>query len=270
MPTKKDIMMPEAYLTIDDSPTQHTIALTDFLVSRDVPAIYFCRGDMMEQYGLASLIDAIRKGIVLGNHAYHHYRASQKPFEVTVDEIRSTEKLINQAYAEAGVVRGKKYFRFPHIDRGAGGWIIDYNQLSAEDRDDVIAVFSDGINIDLAEPTPEMVEKKEKLQAFLKEEGYSPLNDGITFPWYQGELAAAIDMPYTYSTSDWMLLNRHKGKWPYKSLEDLKVKIDEDRWLKDTHSRHIFLAHDKDEIEIVTRDLIDHSLAKGFKFLPIP
>lgn len=263
--------MREAYLTIDDSPSVHTVALTDFLVSRGVPAIYFCRGDMMEEYGLSSLIDAVRKGIVLGNHAYHHYRASQQPFEVYVDEIRQTEKLIDQAYAEAGVKRGLKYMRFPHIDRGAGGWIIDYNKLSPEDRDDVIAVFSDGLNIDLTPPTAEMIEKKEKLQVFLKGEGFSALShDGINFPWYQGELAASIDMPYTYSTSDWMLLDRHKGKWPYKTLEDLKVKIEQDRWLSQTDSRHIILAHDKDEIEIVVRDLIDHCLEQGIKFIPLP
>lgn len=268
---KKEQKMREAYLTIDDSPCEHTVALTDFLVSRDVPAIYFCRGDMMEQNGLAALVDAVRKGIVLGNHAYHHYRASQTPFEVYVDEIRGTEKMIDQAYIEAGVERGKKYFRFPHIDRGTGGWIIDYDKLSAEDRDDVIAVFSDGLNIDLTPPTAEMLEKKAKLQSFLKAEGFSALGaDGITFPWYQGELAEAIDMPYTYSLSDWMLLGRHQGKWPYKTIEDLKVKIEKDRWLNQPNSRNIILAHDKDEIEIFVRDLVDHCLEQGIKFIPLP
>jgi peptidoglycan/xylan/chitin deacetylase (PgdA/CDA1 family) len=268
---KEGISMREAYLTIDDSPSVHTVALTDFLVSRGVPAIYFCRGDMMEQNGLGALVDAVRKGIVLGNHAYHHYRASEHAFDVYVGEIRETEKLIDQVYTEAGVKRGRKYFRFPHIDRGAGGWIIDYNQLSEADRADVIAVFSDGLNINLTPPTPEMLEKKAKLQAFLKAEGFSPLlSEGITFPWYQGELAHSIDMPYTYSISDWMLLNRHKGKWPYKSLDDLKVKIDQDRWFNQTNSRHIILAHDKDEIEIVIRDLVDHCLEQGVKFIPLP
>lgn len=264
-------MQREAYLTIDDSPSAHTDALTDFLVQREVPALLFCRGDMMAENGLSSLSRAVQKGIVLGNHAWHHYRASQKPFEVYVDEIRSTETLIDQAYRDAGVARTNKYFRFPHIDRGTGGWIIDYNLLNEADREDVIAVFSDGLNIDLTPPDAEMIEKKERIQRFLKEEGFSRFpSNGITFSWYRGELEEAIDVPYTYSTSDWMLLDRHKGKWPYKTLDDLKVKIEQDKWLQDAKSRHIFLAHDKDEIEIVTRDLVDHSLKTGIKFLPIP
>lgn len=262
--------MTSAYLTIDDSPSPHTESLTDFLVERGVPAILFCRGDMMEERGLGSLSRAVSAGLTLGNHAYHHYRASQQSLEVYFEEIRSTEKLIEKAYAEAGVTRDRKYFRFPHIDRGTGGWIIDYTQLDAKDRDDVIAVFSDGLNIDLTRPSPELWEKKARLQEFLRQEGYSPLPANITFPWYEGELSEAVDMPYTYSFSDWMLLNRHKGKWPYKTLDDLKQKIDTDRWLNNPGSEHIILAHDKDEIEVVLRELVDHCLSREINFLPIP
>ncbi len=263
--------MKAAYLTIDDSPSQHTDDLTDFLVERGVPALLFCRGDMMAQNGLNALVRAIDKGIVLGNHAYHHYRASEQSYDVYVDEIRETEKLIDQAYAEAGAERGAKYFRFPHIDRGTAGWIIDYNQLPEPERQAVIEIFSDGINISLDPPTAEMIDKKERLQEFLVAEGFSAFpSAGITFPWYQGELARAIDVPYTYSFSDWMLLGRHRGNWPYQNLEDLKQKIDADRWLQQPGSVNIILAHDKDEIEIVVRDLVDHCLAQEIEFLPIP
>lgn len=263
--------MKAAYLTIDDSPSAHTDDLTDFLVERGVPALLFCRGDMMEKNGLNALVRAIDKGIVLGNHAYHHYRASEQTFEVYVEEIRATEKLIEQAYAEANVTRDNKYFRFPHIDRGTGGWIIDYNQLSEDERADVIEIFSDGLNISLTPPTPEMIQKKEHLQDFLSAEGFTPFPaEGISFPWYQGELARAVDVPYTYSFGDWMLLSRHKGKWPYKSLDDLRNKIDADRWLQATQNVNIILAHDKEEIDVVVRDLIDHCLEQDITFLPIP
>ena len=94
--------------------------------------------------------------------------------------------------------------------------------------------------------------------------------EGISFPWYQGELARAVDVPYTYSFGDWMLLSRHKGKWPYKSLDDLRNKIDTDRWLQATQNVNIILAHDKEEIDVVVRDLIDHCLERDITFLPIP
>lgn len=263
--------MKAAYLTIDDSPSTHTDELTDFLVERGVPALLFCRGDMMEKNGLNALVRAIDKGIVLGNHAYHHYRASEQPLGVYVEEIRATEALLDRAYDEAGVARENKYFRFPHIDRGTGGWIIDYNQLNDTDRADVIAVFSDGLNISLEPPTEEMIAKKGLLQEFLSQEGYTVFPaDGITFPWYRGELERAIDVPYTYSLSDWMLLKRHAGKWPYKTLADLKQKILDDRWLQTPGSVNIILAHDKEEIDTVVRDLIDYCLDQDIQFLPIP
>lgn len=263
--------MKAAYLTIDDSPSAHTDELTDFLVERGVPALLFCRGDMMEKNGLNALVRAIDKGIVLGNHAYHHYRASEQPLGIYIEEIRKTEALLERAYDEAGVVRDNKYFRFPHIDRGTGGWIIDYNQLNDSDRADVIAVFSDGLNISLEPPTSEMIAKKGLLQEFLSSEGYTAFPaDGITFPWYRGELERAIDVPYTYSLSDWMLLKRHAGKWPYKTLADLKQKILDDRWLQTPGSVNIILAHDKEEIDTVLRDLIDYCLDQDIQFLPIP
>ena len=263
--------MRTAYLTIDDSPSPHTDDLTDFLVERGVPALYFCRGDSILEFGASSLIRAAERGIVLGNHAFHHYRASEQPFEVYADEIRKTEDLIERIYHEARVERGARYFRFPHIDRGTAGWLIDYNRLDPVTRDDVIAVFSDGLNISLDPPTEAQIMQKARLQKFLKDEGFSQFPaTGITFPWYQGEMAEAVDVLYTYSTSDWMLLNRHKGKWPYKTPDDLKAKIDADIWLQSEASRHIILAHDKDEIEILTRDLIDHCLEQDIDFLPIP
>jgi peptidoglycan/xylan/chitin deacetylase (PgdA/CDA1 family) len=264
--------MCEAYLTIDDSPSPHTKAMTDFLVERGVPALLFCRGDMIAECGRESLIYAVQHGLVLGNHAYHHYRASEQPFDVIAKDIMDTEALIDQVYAEAGVARGARYFRFPHIDRGAGGWIIDYDRLSPQGRDDVIAVFADGLNINLTPPTPAQLEQKRKLQDFLKDQGFSPFPAGrINFSWYRDtELATAIDVPYTYSLADWMLLDRHKGKWPYATIEDLKTKIDDDKWLSQDGSCHIFLAHDKDQIEIVLRDLVDHCLNREIGFLPIP
>lgn len=264
--------MREAWLTIDDSPSPHTAALADFLTERGVPALLFCRGDMMEEFGLGALTRAIERGLVLGNHAWHHYRASEVTLATMIEEIRKTEALIEQAYRQAGVIRKNRYFRFPHLDRGAGGWIFDYNSLDPSIRQEVISIFADGLNIDLTPPTEEQIRKKAELQTFLRAEGFNQFPaEGVSFPWYrETELATACDVTYTFSTSDWMLLDRHRGKWAYRTADDLKIRIDRDLWLNRTDSRHIILAHDKDQIETLLCDLIDHCLSREIIFLPIP
>ncbi len=259
--------MRNAYLTIDDTPSPHTDALIDFLVARDVPAILYVRGDMMEQHGTQSVIRAIQKGFVIGNHLYNHLRSSEISFESVCDEILKTQKIIDICYAEAGVKQPFKLIRFPHLDRGSGGWIVNYDTYEEPDRSEIVKLFSDGINIDLTKPSEKLFDHKAKIEGFLKQENFvaAPFQ-GITLPWHKGEVAGSIDALYTYSTSDWMLLGRHKGKWPYKTLDDLKRKIDEDKNLNHPTSSHIILAHDKDEIENVLPDLVDHLLRKQFNF----
>jgi peptidoglycan-N-acetylglucosamine deacetylase len=259
--------MRNAYLTIDDTPSPHTDALTDFLVSRNVPAILYVRGDMMEQHGTQSVVRAIQKGFVIGNHLYNHYRSSEISFEDVCAEILQTQKMIDACYAQAGTNQPLKLIRFPHLDRGSGGWIVNYDAYDEPHRSEIIKLFSDGINIDLKKPSEELFNHQRKIARFLKEEGFVPAPfNGVTLPWYRGEVAESIDALYTYSTSDWMLLDRHKGKWPYKTLDDLKRKIDEDKNLNDPTSAQIILGHDKDEIENVLPDLVDHLLRKQFNF----
>lgn len=256
----------EAYLTIDDSPSAHTRELTAALKERDVPAILFCRGDGLER-NPEPVIEAIRGGFIIGNHAYSHTRFSTLSFEQCVSEIERTEKLVAAAHTAAGVVRRGKYFRFPHMDRGAGGWIVDYDAVPAH-RDALVKLFADGLNISLTPPSAEQTRKKEKLQQYLKENGFTAPFPPAAFPWCaETEIATAIDAMFTYSTSDWMITARHAGKWPYKTIEDLKQKMDNDPWLWRNDSRHIILAHDHNEILAATIALTDYLLDKGFKFL---
>jgi hypothetical protein len=80
-------------------------------------------------------------------------------------------------------------------------------------------------------------------------------------------MAEAIDAMFTFSTSDWMLTERHKGKWPYKTIADLCRKMDDDPYLSRTDSAHIILSHDDpDNLNPVTEALINHLRGKGFAF----
>jgi len=220
-------MKRRAYLTIDDSPSPATGRLCAFLAAEAIPALLYCRGDYLAQ-DIAGAAAAIKSGMVLGNHSYSHTRASQLSLDAAKDEIVRTEALLDQAYDMAGAVRPGKYFRFPHMDRGAGGLVVDYDAAGIH-KDKLMALFGGGLNIDLTPPAPALVEKKQALQDFLHGEGFTVPFRGINHDWYvQSEMARAIDAMFTYSTSDWMITARHRGKWPYRNLDDLKIKIDTD------------------------------------------
>lgn len=256
----------KAYLTVDDSPSARTDDLIDALAADNIPALLFCRGDRLEE-SPASIVRAIKKGFVIGNHAYSHTRFSTLSFKQCVEEIEKTEALIDAAYEIAGALRPGKYFRFPHMDRGAGGWVVDYDAVP-ECREALLKLFGDGLNIDLKPPSAEMLGKKAALQDYLKKSGFKPPCPKPSFPWYvKTEMAAAVDAMFTYSTSDWMITRRHAGKWSYKTLVDLKNKIDNDPWLWHESSAHIVLAHDQDETAATALALIGHMKDGGFEFL---
>jgi peptidoglycan/xylan/chitin deacetylase (PgdA/CDA1 family) len=276
------MMVKTAYMTIDDSPTYDTDRLTDFLVERNVPAVLFCIGSAyadldIQCQGMEQLPDpivrAIEKGFVVGNHTYTHRRSSDLPYDTVIAEIEKTETLIEAMYRKAGKARTHKLLRFPHIDRGAGGWIVDYN-AAGQYGETLMELFDKGLNIKLDPPSAEQVEKKAKIQDYLAREGFSTdVFGGVTFPWYvDTEMAAARDSLYTFSTSDWMMNPDFKAlgrTWLYNTIDELKQKIDEDRWLNSTDSANIVLAHDHNNMFGATTALIDHLLAKNIRFLPV-
>jgi peptidoglycan-N-acetylglucosamine deacetylase len=266
--------MPDAYLTIDDSPSRDTDRLVDFLTARGVPAIFFVRGAFMEENDkFASIVRAIRQGILIGNHSHAHDRTSVIGLAAQAAQIRDTERLIEKAYRAADAARPGKYIRFPHMDRGMGGWIVDFDTVPADHRAYVESLFWDGLRVETtARPPEEQFTLRARMQDWLRQEGFAQLpTPGVAHPWFmESEMAEAVDAMYTFSTSDWMLTPRHKGNWPYKTLDDLRKKIDEDAWLQRADSAHIVLAHDDREDSLgITSALIDHMRHTGFRFLPM-
>jgi peptidoglycan/xylan/chitin deacetylase (PgdA/CDA1 family) len=261
--------MRKALLTIDDSPSQDSDELTLFLQANNVPAVFFCRGDRLKD-NPEPMVRAVERGFVIANHAFNHRRASQITFEEAKTEILDTERLIENIYQQAGKPQPAKYFRFPHMDRGAGGWVVDYDAVPVHSTA-LKTLFADGLNVTLDPPSAEQVEKKRLLQEFLRVAGFTRLpSDDITHKWFTDtEMAHAVDAMFTFSTSDWMLTARHLGKWPYKSIEDLKQKIDDDPWLNTPGSANIILAHDQPEVLPTVKALVTHMLHKNFTFTPV-
>lgn len=265
--------MRKAYLTIDDSPSKHTDELVDFLVARNIPAILYVRGEFLEDERMfLKIVRAIKKGMLIGNHSYAHERISVIGYDAQVKQILKTQQLIDDAYAVAGKNQPIKTFRFPHMDRGTAGWIVDFDQADEIYRDHLKNLFWEGIRVETTEkPDINYFNLKDNLQDWLADEGFQILpTPGVTHPWFlNSEMNDAVDAMYTFSTSDWMLTPRHKGQHVYKTIDDLKAKIDSDPWLQKEDSAHIILAHDdrEDSLEITT-SLIDHFLKRGFEFLP--
>lgn len=260
--------MPKAYLTIDDGPSEKFEALIDFLSGRDVPAVFFNRGDMMEKRP-ESVIYGVKKGYLMANHAYSHTRASQLSFEDVCAEIRQTEEILDDLYEQADVRRPGKFFRFPYLDRGMGPWLVEPEAFNENCKQAHYDLLEKGLGHVPAEPDTDQTQNKRQLQEFLQEEGFDNLPiENVMVPWYAGtEMADAIDSLCTFSTSDWALTERHIGKQGFETIDDLKEKIDKDSWLHDESSNHIVLAHDIAEIYDVTTALVDYFLARGFEFL---
>lgn len=105
-----------AYLTIDDSPSLHMSERIRFLSDRGIQAIWFCRGDYLEERPEMA-IQALRAGQILGNHSWDHAYFSKLTLEQAADQIDRTDAILEKLHEEAGVPRKLKAFRFPYEDR---------------------------------------------------------------------------------------------------------------------------------------------------------
>ncbi len=143
-------ILSKIYLTIDDSPSVHMDKKIDFLVSKNIPAVFYARGEYVSKHP-DQIINAIDNGFLIGNHSYTHPYFSEISLEECIEEIARTEKLIDECYEAAGKLRPCKIVRFPFADRGAGP--------RAKEATSVIERH-----------------KVSKLQSFLLENHFQPLN----------------------------------------------------------------------------------------------
>jgi peptidoglycan/xylan/chitin deacetylase (PgdA/CDA1 family) len=240
--------MSSCYLTIDDSPSPYTDKMIDYLVQNNIPAILFVRGHLLAN-DPAPIIRAIKHGFIIGNHSYAHRPFGALSYEESVTDIEKCEALIDQAYKDAGVTREGKYFRFPYLDRGDGNRIErHFESVTDMDMD---------INADA---------RVQKLQHYLLGAGYTqPFQ--TTHPIYQNpSIADAADCLMTYTSFDWMMTKRHAGKYNYKTIGDLKRRID-DANIHDYDGNILIFHDDRDDILSTFKSLIDYMIFKGYKFL---
>lgn len=111
MPVRK------AYLTIDDAPNKDFRNKVEFLSYERIPALFFCWGENIQKYE-DDLIYAIKSGFVLGNHSWSHLHFSDLTLDECKNEIKLTDKFIDEIYRKSGLPRPAKFFRFPYFDCG--------------------------------------------------------------------------------------------------------------------------------------------------------
>ncbi|HQS84054.1 MAG: hypothetical protein B7Y25_06450 [Alphaproteobacteria bacterium 16-39-46] len=213
------------FLTIDDAPSKHMKKKVDFLSARKIPAVFFCRGEFMPRHE-EFVIEAIQKGFLIGNHSFTHHYFSEIPLEQCFDEILKTEKLIEACYEKANSQRPSKAFRFPFGDRGGK---------------------EKGLNVER--------DKVQKLQNFLKELGFEPLDFNPKTP------DKFIDALWDWDTEDYK-------ENLIKNPDEYQKKLEE-FWEKSKDKTHVLLHHDFDHTHHLFEITMNFLFEKRVQFLPI-
>lgn len=221
-----------AYLTIDDAPSKDFRKKVDFLLEKNIPAIFFCRGDSLERRG-KDAIYAIKKGFVIANHSHTHPRFSEIALEEALGQISKTDNLIEDLYSNAGVKRPAKLFRFPYGDKGGQNY--------------------------------------PKIQQFIKELGYGqPSFENINYEWFNNSnLKTDLDVYWTFDIKEWCLKGNYDPQ--LKSLNDILYRMEQKEHeqggsLLNTNSNEIIIMHDHEETTDFFFKLIDKLLDMNIKF----
>ena len=112
-------MKKTTYLTIDDSPSPNFLKKVHYLKSKNIPALFFCIGNLLEKHP-APITEAIQMGFSIANHSYSHPHFSTINLNHAKEEILKTDVIIDGLYQKAGVRRSQRWFRFPYGDKGDG------------------------------------------------------------------------------------------------------------------------------------------------------
>lgn len=239
-----------AYLTVDDGPTQDFNNKIDFLHKKGIPSIFFCTGSNIEKRK-ESVIDAIQKGYVIGNHTFSHFSNFVNHPERSRAEIERTEKMIENTYSKAGITRPAKLFRFPGLAKGVPGWPYYRPDIPITDKQNQLRQLG---------------------QEVLREIGFSQPKWNITYKWFHKYGAHMdLDCDCTFDSFDWGLLEPNQ-EYGYNTLPSILKRMDEDfpelgRGLNCTDQNEILMLHDIEGMEWAFEPLVRRLLEKGIEFI---
>ena len=210
-------------LTIDDGPTPFFSEKVEFLLENNIPSVFFCSGSNI-QLRSKEIVSAIKCGVHIANHAYSHTSFLNLSAEQGVKEIEDTENLISKAYIEAGENRTYKFFRFPY-------------------------------GIDCFEEK----EKYEKLQQYLKENGF------ISIESLFDDQVIYFDTKWNLDSKDWTL--KYPNQFDIETIDDIKQSIETQLLDIKVTEVAVLLMHDTAEIEPFFRPIINVLRKKRIDFI---
>jgi len=237
----------KVYLTIDDSPGTQFTEKVNLLVKYNIPAVFFCIGQLIKKYPEA-VIDSIHKGYIIANHSYTHPAFSKISLKQAKVEITKTDQIIEEIYQSAGVARPAKWFRFPYGDKG------DLRNGK------VFSIFRRG--------NPK---RGAAIQDMLRDLGYEqPRFDGVTYRYMQrAKLWEDADWAWTFDIMEWAMemdkplqqlhnIDKVFQRLATKNPRDCRGFLAlENRWLS-SNSDEILLLHDHEATNNDFAPIIDH------------
>jgi len=181
-----------------------------------------------------SSLNAVKKGMIVGNHGYSHEAFSSLSLEDGIKDIEKCENMLDKLYADSGVRRKFRPFRFPYGDKGG--------------------------------------ENREGFQKSLKENGFHKLDDrAVSYPWWrESRLSTDIDTFWTFDFAEYNLgKDPHFTKETvWQRMHDPNPQ--QGAALFAPNNRHILLLHAHDSSEELLpgycRLFIDHLIENGVVF----
>ncbi len=236
----------KVYLTIDDSPSSSFLEKMDYLENKEMPAVFFCIGQLMEKRE-SMMIDCIQRGFVVANHSYSHPHFSKISLDQAKYEIEKTDQIIENIYSKAKVSRPYNWFRFPYGDKGdlKNGEVFNFQKPANFTRKNFIQDVLK--SLDYTQPTWENME-----YSFVK----------------KSKIFEDLDWHWTFDIMEWSTIeyrptfgikNLHKIIQRLNSTnpKDCRGKLgNENRWLN-SEKDEIILLHDHEETTPIFNSIID-------------
>lgn len=266
------------YLTIDDCPSQHFIEKVNFLLDKDIPAVLFCQGDLL-QHHKDVVRYAIRKGFVIGNHSTTHTHFSVLSLQSCLKEISETHELIEALYLQEGMTFHPKLFRFPYGD--CGDFRFGYFQyppyhqwahLIKDMRFNILADFTKLSGMCKGYHRSTLFNyikcRKATIQSHLRALGYrQPTLPDVYYKFYENH-AQHYDWSWTFDVMEWSrccladILQRLTTCNP----ADPRGRISEEHGLSFNGSADVVLLHDHHSTADLFFDIVGHMLKNGVVF----
>ena len=122
------------HLTIDDSPSPHTLWILDVLDKHRVKATFFCIGENIEKYpeNFKAITD---RGHEVGYHSYHHINAWRQSTQEFMDDFQKCEALYSSSVYRPPY--GKWTFSMYQYLKNKGIKIILWDVLTEDWKQDI-------------------------------------------------------------------------------------------------------------------------------------